>query len=112
MTSTFFAPYKPENKVYGYILYVLYWKLEQYTDVVFKGVTYNAHTHICTSVQRSYLLPKKYIRGISLKLFRVDRILEGAVGVQEYKNLVNPGHTFEDIPPDMCDPGLTEFLYY
>ena len=22
------------------------------------------------------------------------------------------GHTFEDIPPDMCDPGLTEFLYF
>ena len=32
-------------------------------------------------------------RGLSLKVFRVDRILEGAVGVgvQEYKNSVNPG---------------------
>ena len=31
------------------------------------------------------------VRGISLKVFRVNRILEGAVGVQEYKNSVNPG---------------------
>ena len=31
------------------------------------------------------------IRGISLKVFRVDKILEVAVGVQEYKNSVNPG---------------------
>ena len=29
-------------------------------------------------------------RGISLNVLRVDRILEGAVGVKEYKNSVNP----------------------
>ena len=29
--------------------------------------------------------------GISLNVLRVDRILEGAVVVQEYKNSVNPG---------------------
>ena len=34
---------------------------------------------------------KFYRRGISLKVFRVDRILEGAVGIQEYKNSVNTG---------------------
>ena len=33
----------------------------------------------------------KISRGISLKVFRVDRILEGAVDVQEYKNSENPG---------------------
>ena len=33
---------------------------------------------------------------ISLKVFRGDRILESAVGVQEYKNSVNPGsHNLE-----------------
>ena len=47
-------------------------------------------------------------RGISLNVLRVDRILEGAVGIQEYKNSVNPlGHIFEDISLDMCDPGFT-----
>ena len=30
------------------------------------------------------------VRGISLKEVRVDRILAGAVGVQEYKNSVKP----------------------
>ena len=35
-----------------------------------------------------------------MKEVRVDRILEGAVGVQEYKNAVNPGPQFKDIPPD------------
>ena len=36
------------------------------------------------------------VRGISLKEVRVDRILEGAVGVQEYKNSVKPGsHNLE-----------------
>ena len=35
-------------------------------------------------------------RGISLKEVRVDRILEGAVGDQEYKNSVKPGsHNLE-----------------
>ena len=39
--------------------------------------------------------------GISLKEIRVDKILKGAVGVQEYyKNSVNPGPQFKDIPPD------------
>ena len=34
--------------------------------------------------------------GISLKVFRIDRILEGKLGVQEYKNSVNPGsHNLE-----------------
>ena len=36
-------------------------------------------------------------RGIFLKEIRVDRILEGAIGVQEYKNSVNPGsHNLEE----------------
>ena len=42
----------------------------------------------------------KPIRGISLKEVRVDRILEGVVGVQEYKNSVNPGPQFKDIFPN------------
>ena len=36
-------------------------------------------------------------RGISLNVLRVERILEGTVGIQYYKNSVNPGpvgHTF------------------
>ena len=41
-------------------------------------------------------------RGISLKVFRVDRIMEGALGVQVYSNSVNPGpHIWR-----YCDPGL------
>ena len=40
-------------------------------------------------------------------MFRVDRILEGAVGVQEYKNSVNPGsHISGRISLNVC-PGLT-----
>ena len=41
------------------------------------------------------------IRAISLKVFRVDRILEGAVGFQGTRIMLTLGHTFEDIPPDI-----------
>ena len=65
----------------------------------FSGISYHSSTYVVG------------IRGISLKEVRIDRILEGAVGVQEYKNFVNPGSQFKDIPPEVCYPGLTEFLY-
>ena len=52
------------------------------------------------------------IRGISLNVFRVDRILESAVGVQEYKNSITLGTNLK-ISLQICvtRPGLTEFLY-
>ena len=46
-----------------------------------------------------------------MKVFRVDRILEGAVGVQEYKNSVNPGlghTTWRDI--FKCVPRVDKIL--
>ena len=45
------------------------------------------------------------LTGISLKAVRGDRILEGAVDVQEYNNSVNPGPQFKDIPPDCVTQG-------
>ena len=50
--------------------------------------------------QTSIFVNKELSRGISLKEVRVDRFLEGAVGIQEYKNYVNPRPQFKDISPD------------
>ena len=55
------------------------------------------HSNIIRSYERAHKLTT---RSISLKEVRVDRILEGTVGVQEYKNSDNPRSQFKDIPPD------------
>ena len=41
--------------------------------------------------QTLFMLASFFTRGISWKEIRVDRIMEGSVCVQEYKNSVNPG---------------------
>ena len=63
-----------------------------------KMVTYIDQTHLIVPSTRLLKnkpknghLIKMSVRGISLNVLRVDRILEGVVGVQEYKHFVNPG---------------------